>query len=195
MSNYKTHKKVNQFILGLSYLQNLTSLTLHGFPDRVHSTLYKSIAKSCPLLSHLSMNRGTKHVEKVNLLSLILIGKVVGKMFSDGERPWWGKEDTKWSVDKTLQLLRVPSECLAPLCSTLQYLGDYFYDTGHLNSTFAFVLRHLPKLQNLESRCIPLQLWLSRCSTIRLGWKICQFRLILKKKFGLDKHSVIIISF
>ena len=136
------------------------------------------------------MNHGSKLVEKIDVLSLILIGKLVGQMFSDGERPWWGKEDTKWSVDKTLQRLRVPSDCLTPLCSTLQYLylGNYFYDTGHLNSTFAFALRHLPMLQNLDVRDSSTSMAVEMFHD-SVGMEDLSIQDDFEEFFGLDKNS------
>lgn len=157
LSRYKTDEKLNLFILGLSSIQNLTYLSLHGFHDmqystgKLHKTLYKSIAKSCPSLSHLSIDCGFDGAMKVDVLSLILIEELVDQMFVEGSKPWWRIEETMWGEDETLQRLRVPPGCLTPLCSTLEYLylGGCNH-TGRLVSTFALALRHLPKLQNLD---------------------------------------------
>lgn len=55
-TRWKTDEKLNQLILGLSSLQNLTTLSLHGLSGGVHKTLYKAVAKSCPLLSHQNLD-------------------------------------------------------------------------------------------------------------------------------------------
>jgi len=141
-----TDEKLNQLILGLSSLEHLTSLSLHGLSGGVHKTLYKSVAKSCPALSHLSIVGSCDFVKKVDVLSLVLIGELVDEMFKGNYH-----EETEWSADETLQHLRVPPEYLTPLCSTLQHLqlGDCDY-YGCLDCTFAFALRHVPPLQNLD---------------------------------------------
>lgn len=149
-SPWVTDEKLTRFILELGSLEHLTSLSLHRLSGGVHKTIYQSVAKSCPLLSHLSIDSDSC-IKKVDVLSLILIEEMLDQMFKGNY-----SEETKWSVDGTLKHLRVPSEYITSLCSNLQYLylgsWSYFYDTGRLDSTFAFALRHLPKLQNLDVR-------------------------------------------
>jgi len=164
----KPRETLDPFILSLSALQNLTSLSLHeintGFGANNWDnkmSVFKCIGQSCPLLSYLSVSGFT--VWKA-VLSLIVVGELVdGIMLTKNHR------ETKWSLDATLQRLRVPPEYLTPLCSTLKHLHikiskSYCYDS--MNSTLAFALRHLPMLQNLDSNSMAVKIFYDTCGLI-----------------------------
>jgi len=138
----------NHLVLGLSSLQHLTNLSLHGLADKSVDVnlLCKSVAKSCPRLSYLSI-RECSFVKK-DVLSLIIIGELVDQMFESHSCSY--RKKTNWSVDEILASLRVPPEYLTPMCFTLQHLdieNSNWRDC--FDSTLAFALRHLPVLQQL----------------------------------------------
>jgi len=150
----KPQMSLDPFILSLSALQNLASLSLHeintGFGTNDWDnkmSVFKCIGQSCPLLSYLSVSGFT--VTKKAVLFLIVAGELLDDIMFTKRRE--KSCETKWSLDASLQCLRVPPEYLTPLCSTLKHLHPSIDDFRLMNSAFAFVLRHLQVLQNLES--------------------------------------------
>jgi len=88
-------------------------------------------------------------VRKNDVLGLIINEELASTLFLTN--------DDRWSKDSVLQGLRIPSEFLNPLCSTLQELSLLCENWGQRclccdpNSMYAFSLRHLPKLRVLTS--------------------------------------------
>lgn len=69
------------------------------------------------------------------------------------------KDDRRWSEDEVLQRLRLPEQFLNPLCTTLKEVkieaafSRYFWFHSRkvkLQSSYAFALRHLFKLEHAD---------------------------------------------
>jgi len=105
------------------------------------------IGKRCPNLTKLSLKRFC--IIKNDVLDLIFNEKLADTFFLTN--------DERWSKDSVLQGLRIPSEFLNPLCSTLQKLRLECLNDGRPclccapESMYAFGLRHLPKLRVFTS--------------------------------------------
>ena len=127
-----------------STLKCLTSLSLHrsytdvnGVPMLVgtaqpYEPIFGIIAKSCPLLTNLSVI-GLRFCIKRDLLELLL-GDIIAHQFS----PF---DNSLWSNDVVLNSLRISKEYLAPLCSTLQKILNSSVFVQHLiaSATVRFI--------------------------------------------------------
>lgn len=132
----------------LSSLQYLTTLSLQNL-HKCHKPILKLIGKSCPVLSHLDITGF--EFKKKDILAIFL-GDLINILFTNLY------VESKWGVDASLERLVVPTELLTPICSTLQSVqlgrgGDERHTkntSSYLDSTFAFILRHVPLLQEME---------------------------------------------
>ncbi len=125
--------------------------------DEFHQSILSIVGKFCPVLSTLEVKGFC--VKKRDILGLIVIPELAEILFPSTEE--------KWSNDLALSSLRVPSELLNPLCSTLTLLSlkhsCYTYTQYIIpdedcdchpsvsGSTLAFALRHLSQLQGLHT--------------------------------------------
>ena len=113
--------------------------------DGSNRSILSIIGKRCPNLKKLSLDEFC--MRKNDVLGLIINKELASTLFLTN--------DDRWNKDSVLQGLRIPSEFLNPLCSTLQELSLLCGNWGQrclccdLNSMYAFSLRHLPKLRVL----------------------------------------------
>jgi len=144
--------KLKPMFLSMSLLHHLTSLNLDFF-NKSHKSLVSLLAKSCPLLSHLTI-KAFNNVDKKYMVLAIVLGELVNHLVPNyDENPYWSKDENLW-------FLRVPPEIRTTLCSTLRHLAltevyeeDYDLDDGSnyaSDSLAAFALRHLPFLEELD---------------------------------------------
>jgi len=139
-------KLMKPLMLSLSELPMLTSLTLDNLPSSYKSIL-SLLGASCPLLSHLDVSSDNVKDIKQMLLSLLL-GELADQLVPD-----WNQEPD-WCKDQTLWRLRIPTEFLTPLCSSLRVLRLRYKNfksrpLAHDSAT-VFVMRYLPILRELK---------------------------------------------
>ena len=160
-SKYEDDSKVTEnlgpFIQSLSSLQHLEHLCLCGLLSFVQKfTVLGYIGKSCPSLSHLSVNGGDKMDKKV-ILALVL-GELAFKLLDCKDSQLL----PSWCEDEELEHLVIPSDLITPICSNLrelQLLNQQCPRKFHniSGSTAAFILRHFPSLEKIDWR-IPISL-------------------------------------
>ena len=143
----------------LDSLHHLTSLTLYHLAGHAaENSALTLIGKSCPSLTHLRLakcNPTSKH----DIIAIVLgelATHLIGPQERYQEQPYWHFKQVDWAEDAALGHLRVPPEFLTPLCFTLRHLEIIEYLNHHYYPAIdpaiaAFVLRHMPRLEKLES--------------------------------------------
>lgn len=132
----------------LDCLTSLSILSQTRHTTKIHQSTMRIIGERCPALTKLMVSFGFC-LKKKDLLELILLGGVADILFPI--------DDEGWSQDSALEGIQVPSELLNTLCFTLERLTlgcsrsnqpveceCYPFISA---ATYAFILRHLPKLQ------------------------------------------------
>lgn len=126
--------------------------------DEFHQSILSIVGEFCPVLPVLYVKGFC--IKKKDILGLIVKPELAEVLFASTEE--------RWSNDSALSSLRVPSELLNPLCSTLtqlilkhscndSYTKSSFPDEdcdchpSVSGSTLAFALRHLPKLLTMDT--------------------------------------------
>jgi len=146
---------VEKRVGSLSSLKHLTHLSLASLDPEIRQTVLSLVGKSCPWLTHLSIN-GYPHGNQ-EILSLIL-GETMSSFFPNADYL------RASCYDEKLDGLKVPKDRLTPMCSTLRefnYHGNE-WDGKERDavsySTVAFALRHLPCLEYFGvARCLGTQ--------------------------------------
>lgn len=168
---------LKSLICPLSSLQHLTHLSLVGLEQFPLLALFSLLGKSCPLLTHLSVS-GWQITQRDFLA--IIVGELIDDLF-----PFRPTQETElWSEpDLALARLVVPSECLPPMCFTLQELKfTWEYKTfrgkevGISGSTAAFALRHLSSLKkmgNIVPTCLGIKKLYDADNTLMKFRKVC----------------------
>ena len=147
---------VENLVGSLSLLKHLTHLSLASLDPEIRQTVLSLVGKSCPWLTHLSIN-GYPHGNQ-EILSLIL-GETMSSFFPNADYL------RASCYDEKLDGLIVPKDRLTPICSNLRELN---YDSwaewdgkerdAVSYSTVAFALRHLPCLEYFGvARCLGTQ--------------------------------------
>ncbi len=149
------------------------------------------IEKRCPVLAQLTMC-GFRCFSKRDM-STLLLGDMAAALsyYNNDYGSSWG------AVDSVMEVLRVPSEFLSPLCFTLKELHLLYNDRGPDNSSecinwdshsvFAFTFRHLPKLllfkYDTSSRGVTVQVIkvLFKVKNVDLGIQQLNFEELCRK--------------
>ncbi len=151
----KKEEQLRQFIQSLASLVNLKELRLFGLSPTERYLVLTLIGKSCPSLTHLSVN-GAKMCKK-DILALVL-GEFINNLYDSEEEP-------SWCEDGGVETLVIPSEFRTPICFTLQELRlikeenskDIESAAAICPSTAAFTVSNFPLLVQVDKR-IPINI-------------------------------------
>jgi len=112
------------------------------------------VGKICPVLAKLEIDGCWPN--KRDIFALIVKEDMAEILFP--------KDDRRWSEDEVLLGLRLPEQFLNPLCTTLKevkiealytmYFG-FFSRKVKLQSSYAFAIRHLSKLEHADLEDYP----------------------------------------
>lgn len=149
----KTETKVERFksvIHSLTSLEQLTDLRLENVDEKLRPILLSLIGQACPFLTRLvvtSFSSSRSSIKKEEILALF-IGEVALDMVSKQSAQEIASEP-EWLQDAQFSRLELPRTSLTPICSTLKEL--HLCSPGKISaSAGAFILRHLPFLQELN---------------------------------------------
>lgn len=153
--NQESKEKLEPFALGLSSLQNLTSLSLNDLYSSYRRSVLKFLGKSCPFLTRLSMPaKYDGGICKKDLLALV-IGELVNIILpvpkdnsnESAIKCERAEEQITWLKEEEFRCLIVPMECRVSLCSTLRHLEA----GSSSDAVAAFALRHFPLLERTDA--------------------------------------------
>jgi len=115
-----------------------------GSIDETRDSLLSIVGKLCPVL--VKLNLGKVCAKKRDILALIIKADMADILFA--------KDDSRWIEDSVLKDLRIPSQFVNPLCTSLKelLLKGCFKSVicAPPKSVYAFALRHIPKLEVAE---------------------------------------------
>ncbi len=135
----------------MSQFDFLTSLNLDKLPVQCKK-ITSVLGKSCPQLKWLRIGFANFSLTTEDLLSMFFSGDLDTLNEAAPDLPLTDQLDdlSSESIHKAYHQCLVPTHLLYPFCQTLEEIRINHYDSNE-PYVIAFVLRHLPRLKQLET--------------------------------------------